>query len=106
MSAIVHEIRKSTRGKCLTDDAEVFCQTVSDKHAPSVDKESQLLVRRLCSHKRMYRLVCIQVSRCGRQISVVLVSHTAASRLTSNSRKLGQIIDDWLLDLDIIVYEG
>lgn len=45
----------------LTDNTEVLVQTVSDKHAAKIDKQSQLFVRHLRRHERMRRSLDIQV---------------------------------------------
>lgn len=90
----------------LTDDAEIFVETMTDEHAAKINKHAQLLISHLERHKGMSRRERIEITGCGKAASAVGSSRDEVTRQTSNARELGQIVDNSIACVDMIVDEG
>lgn len=99
-----------------TDNSEIFVETVTNEDTSKIDEETQFLVCDLQRHERVSREEWVEITSYGTSWSALtlLTVRTAQSlrserqiwQLTSDTRKLSQIVDDSLARVDVVIDEG
>ena len=92
------------QGVSRTDDPEVLVEAVADEDAAEVDQQPQLLVCDLERYEGMSGNGRVEVTSCA-QARQYDGSKTRANCRTSDARELGEVVDDGVARVDVVVNE-
>lgn len=91
-----------------TDDSEVLVETVPDEDATEVDQQSQFLVSDLERNERVPRVLRVEIAGCAIREQIgsghkAIACRGGVAELTSDTGELGQVVDDGLAGVDMII---